>query len=99
LSYKVEVRGAAELDVAEAMDWYRSKLPGLDAAFLDDFAEVLRRLSETPLIYQVQYRESRRAQLRHFPYLVWFRVADGTVTIRACLRGSVGPRRILQRLR
>lgn len=68
MSYKVQVRGAAELDVAEAMEWYRSKVPGLEAAFLDDFAEVVRRLSETPLIYQVQYHESRRAQLRHFPH-------------------------------
>lgn len=70
MSYNVEIRGAAELDVAEAMDGYRSKLPGLDAAFLQGFTEVLRRLSETPLIYQVQYRDSRRVQLRHFPHLV-----------------------------
>jgi plasmid stabilization system protein ParE len=98
LKYTVEVRGAAERDVAEAMDWYEAQA-GLGAAFLDDFAQVLARLSETPLLYQVVYRESRRAQLRRFPYLVWFKVQGPLVTVRACLRGSINPAKVRRRLR
>ena len=98
MTYRVGVRGAAERDVTEAMDWY-NKQAGLGAAFLDDFVQLLRRLSESPLIYQVIYRGSRRAQLRHFPYSVWFRVQGERVTVRACLRGSVNPAKVHRRLR
>jgi hypothetical protein len=99
LNFTVEVRGAAEHDVAEAMDWYNEQTPGLGAAFLEDFAQVLGRLSESPLIYQAIYRGSRRAQLRRFPYLVWFRVQGQLVTVRACLRGSINPAKARMRLR
>lgn len=97
--YKVEVRGAAELDVAEAMNWYDQQSSGLGEAFLEDFAQVLKRLSESPLIYQVIYRGSRRAQLLRFPYLVWFRVQGRLVTVLACLRGSDNPATMRRRLR
>lgn len=99
LNYTVEVRGAAELDVAETMDWYNEQVPGLGEAFLEDFAQVLERLADSPLIYQVIYRDSRRAQLLRFPYLVWFRVQDSLVTVRACLHGSDNSARIGKRLR
>lgn len=99
MKYSVVVRGAAERDVAEAMDWYNEQVTGLGTAFLNDFARVLARLAESPLAYQVIYRESRRAQLRRFPYLVWFRVHGNRVTVRACLRGNVGPAKVHRRLR
>lgn len=81
------------------MDWYEAQSPGLAVAFLEDFAQVLGRLSETPFIYQVIYRESRRARLRRFPYLVWFKVQGQLVTVRACLRGSINPAKVHRRLR
>lgn len=99
MRFAVEIRGAAERDVAEAMDWYGARVPGLDAAFLADFAQVLGRLSESPLIYQVIYRESRRAQLHRFPYLVWFKVEGALVTVRACLRATIDPAKVRRRLR
>lgn len=99
MSFTVEVRGAAERDVAEAMDWYDGKVRGLGAAFLDDFDQVLRRLAETPLIYQIAHRGTRRAPLRHLPYLVWFRVRGSIVTVRACIRASVDPVKVRRRIR
>lgn len=99
MSYTVEVRGTAELDVAEAMDWYNEQSPGLGETFLEDFAQVLKRLSDSPLIYQVMYRGSRRVQLLRFPYLVWFRVQGPVVTVRACLHGSDNPAKVRKRLR
>jgi len=99
LSYTVEFRRAAELDVAEAMDWYDAKAPGLGEAFLRDFTQVITRLAESPLLYQVVYRDTRRVQMRRFPYLVWFRVQGSTVTVRACIRGSVNPAKTRRRLR
>ena len=99
MRYKVGVRGAAENDVAEGSDWYQGISPSLGASFLEEFGHVVQRVSETPLIYQVVYRGSRRAQMHHFPYLVWFKVEGENVTIRSCLRASIKPSTTRKRLR
>jgi hypothetical protein len=70
LSFTVYVRRAAELDVAEAQTWYEEQQTGLAAGFLHEFSVTLTRLSETPLIYPIVYRDIRRAVLHRFPFLV-----------------------------
>jgi hypothetical protein len=51
LSYEVQVRRAAELDIAEAQVWYESQQTGLGAEFRFEISRVMDRLAETPLRY------------------------------------------------
>jgi hypothetical protein len=66
LSYEIQVRRAAELDIAEVQVWYESQQSGLGAEFRTEITRVLDRLSETPLVYQSVYRDIRRAIVRRF---------------------------------
>jgi plasmid stabilization system protein ParE len=99
LSYAVYVRSAAERDVAEAQKWYEEQQRGLAAEFHIEFGATLGRLAETPLIYTVLYRNVRRAVLHRFPYLVWYRVQNSSVTVLACTHGKVDPSKVPARLR
>lgn len=63
MSYTVYVRGADELDVAQAQRWYEEQRSGLAAEFHSEFSKVLARLEDTPFIYPVMYRNVRRAVL------------------------------------
>ncbi len=99
MSYRVYVRSAAERDIVEAQNWYEAQQQGLAAEFHAEFSAMLGKLAETPLIYPVLYREVRRAVLRRFPYLVWYRVQNSNVTVIACTHGRVGPGRISALLR
>jgi plasmid stabilization system protein ParE len=98
LSFEVQVRRAAELDVAEAQLWYETQQSGLGAEFHSEVSRVIDRLAETPLIYQAIHRDVRRALVRRFPYLVWYRVLGEVVTVLACTHGSQDPGKIKSRL-
>ena len=91
MSYLVQVRRAAELDIAAAQLWYEAQREGLGAGFHAEVSRVLDRLAETPFIYEAIYRDVRRAVLRRFPYLIWYRVVGNVVTVLACTDGRQDP--------
>jgi plasmid stabilization system protein ParE len=99
LNYEVQVRRAAELDIAEAQVWYETQQTGLGAEFRSEVSRVIDRLAATPLIYQVVHRDIRRAIVRRFPYLIWYRVAAETVIVLACTYAGRDPERVKARLR
>ncbi len=99
MSFNVQVRRAAELDVAEAQLWYETQRSGLGAAFYSEVSQVIERLAENPLIYQVAYRDIRRALVPRFPYLIWYRVLGELVTVLACSHGRRDPRKLAFRLK
>jgi len=84
LSYEVQVRRAAELDIAEAQVWYETQQTGVGTEFVQKVSRVIDRLAATPLIYQTVHRDIRRAIVRRFPYLIWYRVVAETVIVLAC---------------
>lgn len=98
MSYEVQVRRAAELDIAEAQVWYETQQTALGAEFRSEISRVVDRLVTNPLIYQTVHRDIRRAIVRRFPYLVWYRVSGGTVIILACTYAGRDPERVKARL-
>jgi hypothetical protein len=99
LSYEVQIRRAAELDIAEAQVWYEKQETGLGGEFHSEVSEVIDRLTAVPLIYQIVHRDIRRALICRFPYLVWYRVIAETVIVLACTYAGRDPKRTGARLR
>lgn len=99
MSYEVQVRRAAEVDIAEAQVWYETQKTGLGVEFRSEVSGVIDRLAATPLIYQFVHRDIRRAIVRRFPYLIWYRVAAETVIVLACTYAGGDPERVKTRLR
>ncbi len=97
MSFKVQVRRAAELDVAEAQVWYEKQRAGLGVDFHSRISEILATLNENPLIYPVLYRDVRRAIVHRFPYLIWYRVLGEEVTVLACTHARQNSSRITSR--
>jgi plasmid stabilization system protein ParE len=97
LSFKVQVRRAAELDLAAAQIWYETQRNGLAAEFHFEVSQVFARLTDTPLIYSVIYRDVRRAVVHRFPYLIWYRVLDEDVTVLACTHTRQHPNKAMSR--
>ena len=87
MSFKVQVRRAAELDLAAAQSWYEAQSRGLGVEFHSEIAKVFARLSETPLIYPAVHKDVRRVVVQRFPYLIWYRLVEQEVTILACTHG------------
>lgn len=97
MTYHVRVRHAAEADILEAEDWYNEQRSGLGGEFRSEVVGLLYRLVDTPLIYVRAYRDVRRAPVRRFPYLVWYRVSGYSVQVLACSHHRQDQRAILPR--
>jgi len=81
LKARVLLRRAAELDLAAIEDWYNTQQDGLGAEFRGAIADVIRRIGDSPLSYPERHRTNRRALLRRFPYVVWYRVQSDSAIV------------------
>jgi len=99
LTLPVFIRRAAELDLERIEDWYDEQQPGLGREFRYAVDSVIARIADNPLAYPDRYRGARRALLRRFPYVLWYRVLESFVVVLACVHGKRDPRVIRARLR
>jgi hypothetical protein len=53
MSYRLQVRLAAEADVAEAAEWYDQCQPGLGEKFVREVDQAIARVVENPLAFPV----------------------------------------------
>lgn len=83
--------GAA--DIEEAFLWYERQHAGLGEEFLAAVQSTLSDIVQHPLQSPVIHRDTRRVQLRRFPYHIFYRVFGDTVIIVACMHGRRDPSR------
>lgn len=87
------VRPDAAADIEEAHSWYEVQRPGLGDEFLSAVRAVFEVLLESPRRYRVVHRDTRRANLRRFPFSVFYRIVDTDIVVIACFNASRDPRR------
>ncbi|MGH8454612.1 MAG: type II toxin-antitoxin system RelE/ParE family toxin, partial [Nevskiales bacterium] len=84
-SYTVKLHSEAELDLAEVFTWYEAQETGLGDEFLDEAAQLLRRLGRFPCTCPAVEPPFRRALFARFPYAVYYLVEIRRVMIFAIL--------------
>ncbi|WP_043765632.1 type II toxin-antitoxin system RelE/ParE family toxin [Algiphilus aromaticivorans] len=99
MTYRVRIRRPAEADIQQAEDWYDEQRPGLGVDFRSEVISLLYRLGDTPLIHEQAYGEVRRAPVRRFPFLVWYRVSGDNAQVLACSHCRQHPGAVFQRFR
>lgn len=85
-------RPAAAADVEEAYRWYESQQVGLGDEFLAAVSTVIESLVAPPERFPIVYRQTRRVNLRRFPYGLFYRIIDDQILVVAC-SGRRNPRR------
>lgn len=91
MSLPLVVRPEAQADLLAARDWYEQQRPGLGDDFSDAAEELLDRIAATPKLYPATLKDVRRAKLRRFPYVVYYRMLADCVEVLAVLHGSRNP--------
>jgi plasmid stabilization system protein ParE len=92
MSRRLVFRRRAEIELAEAVDWYEDQRTGLGAEFLQEFDAALDRIVENPFLYQVIEDDIRRAPLHRFPYGIMYAVSEDLLLILTCFHGNRDPR-------
>lgn len=97
MNCEVRLREEADRDLAEAALWYELQGSGLGFQFLDEVLRVLATIAESPSIYPVVWRETRRALMNRFPFGIYFRRNGGMIVVVAVMHGSRHPRNWMAR--
>jgi len=87
----VHFRPDAETDVADAAAWYETQKVGLGAEFLDEILNVCSGITENPQLFPLVHRKTRRALIHKFPFVIYYRVENGLISIIAVMHGSRDP--------
>jgi plasmid stabilization system protein ParE len=88
----------AELDIAEAYDWYEGRRAGLGEEFLSSVDACLESIRRRPEMYPVVHEGYRRSLIRRFPYAVFYAQSPAAVTIYAVFHTSRDPDKWRRRL-
>jgi toxin ParE1/3/4 len=91
--YTVQIAPPAEREVAEAVDWYRSKSPIAADTFRAIVFDAVEMISHSPLSWpKVSDRGVRKLVLPRYPYSMFYSVAGNVVTILAVTHHRRAPR-------
>lgn len=81
---------AAFNDIEQARDWYEQQCSRTGNDFIQKVDETLSLIEHNPLIYPKLIDEARRANMKRFPYGIWFKV-EGEPIVIACLHHRRNP--------
>jgi len=91
--YTVQIAPPAEREVAEAVDWYRSKSPIAADTFRAIVFDAVEMILHSPLSWpKVSDRGVRKLVLPRYPYSMFYSVAGDIVMILAVTHHRRGPR-------
>ena len=80
----------AEFD--EAFDWYEIERPGRGVAFDASVRETFGRIADRPRLYQIVVGDIRRAPVRRFPYVIYYRVELQRIVVLSVFHTSRDPK-------
>jgi len=91
MKYDLIVRPEAEVELAEAFDWYEQQVVGLGNRFLLSIDAAINSIRRDPLQYPIIYKDIRRALTRRFPYQVFFTIDNLQIVVIAVFHGMRNP--------
>lgn len=100
MSYSLEVRPAAVIDIESAAGWYETQEAGLGSDFVLTVIKAIESLPLNPLIYRLRDRRHnvRWLTLDRFPYKVVFQLQNDLVIVFAVLHVARRDRHWKQRV-
>lgn len=74
-------------DIEQAARYYEQKKPVLGTDFIEEVQQVIGAIANQPLRYSVRFGAWRRANLRRFPYAIFYQLFEDAPVIFAVLYG------------
>jgi len=93
MGHKLIVKPLAEIEMAEALEWYENSKQGLGLELLEQIDACLDRIVNNPEHFQKRYREIKIVYTKRFPYGIHYTFESGTVYVHALLHTKREPRK------
>ncbi len=97
MSLQVILTPAAQLDLAEAIEWYESLQPDLSLGLRLALDATLEADIRHPDVWAIVEPGVRRGLLRRYPYAIYYRQQPSCIEVIAILHTSRHPRKWQER--
>lgn len=91
MTFRVVLRPEARDDLIAARDWYERQRSGLGQSFTEAVRQLLANVADNPALYEKAHGDVRRARVRRFPYVVYYRVLTDRIEVLGVFHGSRNP--------
>lgn len=92
MGHRLIIKPLAEIEIAEAIEWYETSKEGLGLEFIAQLDKCLERISENPEHFQKRYGEIKIVFTKRFPYGIHYTFESGTIYVHAVLHTKREPR-------
>jgi plasmid stabilization system protein ParE len=91
MTFKLEIRPLATMEILEAYDWYELQKEGLGLEFLNELENFYKSLYSNPKTYSYYERPVREGKIRRFPYTVVYELFNTTIVIYSVFMAKQDP--------
>ncbi|MGN6265049.1 MAG: hypothetical protein ACTHM5_05225 [Ginsengibacter sp.] len=91
MSFKLETRPLAVIEILEAYDWYESAKDGLGLEFLNELENFYDGLKNNPKTHSYYENSVRQGRLKRFPYVVVYEIFGPTIVIYSVFMAKQDP--------
>lgn len=88
----------ADTELEEAIEFYNTQLPGLGDQFYNEFLFTVDLLNRTPFGWRKVGKNTRRINVKRFPYLILYVVDNNDIFITCIAHQHRNPRYLINRL-
>lgn len=88
----VKLTRLADMDIADAMEWYSAQSPDLGEAFVEAVHRGFSRITEYPEGSPLLYKKVRRLVVLGFPYAVFYVYERKRIRVLAVMHWRRDPR-------
>lgn len=81
MSFELEIRPIARIEILEAYDWYEAQRAGLGVEFLEALEQFYEILHVNPHTFSYYDEPVRDGKINRFPYTVAYEVVKNTIII------------------
>lgn len=92
MGYELIIKTGAELDIAEALDWYEEQREGLGIELLEVIDAEMTRIERDPEHFQMRYRDFKIVFTKRFPYGIHYTIEKKKIFVHAVMKTSRKPR-------
>lgn len=81
MSYRIEIKEEAKLEIVEAYSYYEEKRIGLGEEFLEHLNMYFERILVYPTRYPQKRKPYREAFLKRFPFLIIYELLKDSIVV------------------
>lgn len=93
MTYFIELRPLAVIEIIEAYDWYQLQQEGLGNEFLNELDNFYKTLLRNPYTYSYYEKPVRQGKLKRFPYVVIYEVFGDLIVIYSVFMARQDPQK------